>query len=304
MNIQGLCEFLFVDHGDAMDLIVNLAPTGIVPTKSMTPNVPVSVSEIIEQVHEAYELGITMAHVHAREPGSGEPSCSAKIYRDINEGIRAHAPDLIICVSLSGRSFKEFERRAEPLELDGLAKPDMGSLTLASLNFTGQASENSPEMVQALAARMQEKAIAPELEAFDLGMINYAKYLERRGLIEPPHYFNLLLGNIASAQADLLHAGLMIRDLPSKSLWSLAGIGDVQLSMNALAVSCGGGVRVGLEDSIWFDRGRSTLATNIGLVRRIHELASLHGRKIMSPTKLRNTLGLLPGHGAYGRAQV
>lgn len=286
-----------------MDLIINLAPTGIVPTKSMTPNVPVSVSEIVEQIHEAAEVGITMVHVHAREPGSALPSCKAGIYRDIIEGIRVHAPDLIVCVSLSGRSFKEFEKRAEPLELDGLAKPDMGSLTLASLNFTGQASENSPEMVQALAAKMREKAIAPELEAFDLGMINYAKYLERRGLIEPPHYFNLLLGNIASAQADLLHIGLMIRDLPSNSLWSLAGFGDAQLSMNALAVSCGGGVRVGLEDSIWFDRGRSTLATNIGLVRRIHEFASLHGRKIMSPVKLRKALGLLPGHGAYGRAQ-
>ena len=67
---------------------------------------------------------------------------------------------------------------------------------------------------------MKEKGILPELEVFDIGMINYAKYLNKKNLIKPPYYFNLLLGNIACAQADILHAGLMIRDLPENTLWS------------------------------------------------------------------------------------
>lgn len=50
-----------------MDLIVNFTPTGMIPTKSMTPHVPISPSEIAEDVHEACELGITMVHLHARE---------------------------------------------------------------------------------------------------------------------------------------------------------------------------------------------------------------------------------------------
>jgi hypothetical protein len=83
----------------------------------------------------------------------------------------------------------------------------------------------------------------PELEAFDAGMINYAHYLQKKGLLVPPFYFNLLLGNIACAQADLLHAGIMIRDLPEQSYWSLAGIGNSQLSMNSVAIATGGGVR-------------------------------------------------------------
>lgn len=76
-------------------------------------------------------------------------------------------------------------------------------------------------MIHALAAEMQRRGILAELEVFDAGMINYAKYLESKGLLQPPHYFNLLLGTIAGAQADLLHAGLMICDLPPRSLWSL-----------------------------------------------------------------------------------
>ena len=132
---------------------------------------------------------------------------------------------------------------------------------------------------------MKFKGILAELEAFDLGKINYAKYLERKGLLAPSHYFNLLLGNIACAQADLLHLGVMVRDLPPHSFWSVAGIGNAQLMMNSIAVAFGGGVRVGLEDNIWYDNKRSRLAQNIDLIRRIHTLADANERKIMPPSE-------------------
>jgi len=132
-------------------------------------------------------------------------------------------------------------------------------------------------------------------------MVNYAKYLEKKGILEPPHYFNLLLGNIACAQADLLHAGIMIRDLPENSFWSLAGIGNYQLMMNSVAIVSGGGVRVGLEDNIWFDAARTRLATNSDLLSRIHHLAEASERKVMSPARLRELLHLQSGYGKYGR---
>jgi 3-keto-5-aminohexanoate cleavage enzyme len=148
---------------------------------------------------------------------------------------------------------------------------------------------------------MKSRGILAELEAFDAGMVNYAKYLDKKGILEPPHYFNLLLGNIACAQADLLHAGIMIRDLPENSFWSLAGIGNYQLMMNSLAIVSGGGVRVGLEDNIWFDAARTRLATNSDLLSRIHHLADACERKVMSPAKLRELLHLQNGYGKYGR---
>lgn len=285
-----------------MDLIVNFTPTGMIPTKAMTPHVPVTVTEIVEEVHRAVELGITMVHLHARDEATGVPTYRADTYGRLISGIREFAPELVICVSLSGRNFGKFEQRAEPISLEGDLKPDMGSLTLSSLNFSQQASANAPDMVQALAQEMQARGIVPELEAFDLGMINYARYLERKGLLQPPHYFNLLLGNVASAQADLLHVGVMLRDLPDDSLWSLAGIGASQLMMNAVAIASGGGVRVGLEDNIWYDSERQVLATNSDLLLRIHRLAELSERKVMTPATLRDCLNLNPGHGQYGRA--
>jgi len=274
----------------------------MIPTKSMTPHVPVTVQEIVEDVHEAVEIGITSVHVHARDEATGEPTYRAEVYAGIIGGIRKFAPDLVIGVSLSGRTFPELEKRAEPLSLDGDLKPDMGSLTLSSVNFNRVASVSPPDVIQALAQGMKDRGVLPELEAFDAGMINYAKYLERRGLLEPPHYFNLLLGNIACAQADLMHAGMMVRDLPPGSLWSMAGIGDAQLMMNSIAIAAGGGVRVGLEDTIWYGPKRTSLATNADLLRRIHGLAQSNEREVMRPAELRRLLDLEAGHGKYGRA--
>ena len=272
----------------------------MIPTKDMTPYVPVSIQEVVEDVHEAYEIGITMVHIHARDQKTGVPTYKKEIYGKILEGIRKFAPDLVICVSLSGRNFKEFEKRTEPIELDGNLKPDMGSLTLSSLNFNKQASINDPDMIQALAKRMKELNIVPELEAFDAGMINYARYLAKRGLLSPPFYFNLLLGNIACAQADLLHAGIMIKDLPENSLWSLAGIGSNQIVMNSVAVAMGGGVRIGLEDNIFYDQKRTKLARNADLIRRIHTIAEANERPLMTPKELRKALNLEEGNGKYG----
>jgi uncharacterized protein (DUF849 family) len=284
-----------------MDVIINFTPTGMIPTKDMTPHVPVSVSEIVDDVHAAWEIGITAVHLHARDPVTGKPTYKAEVYARIIERIRQFSPDLIVCVSLSGRTFSEFHQRAEPLQLDGDVKPDMGSLTLSSVNFNCMASTNSPDMIQELAREMKNRGILAELEAFDAGMINYAKYLQRKGLLQRPHYFNLLLGNIACAQADLLHLGIMIRDLPADSYWAVAGIGDTQLMMNSVAIATGGGVRVGLEDNIWYDRQRTRLAGNNDLLRRIHVLAEANDRKVMAATSLRTLLKLEPGDGRYGR---
>ena len=284
-----------------MDLIINFAPNGMIPTKAMTPFVPVSVAEIVEDVHRAVEIGITMVHLHARDEVTGKPTYKADLYAKIIAGIRAFAPDLVICVSLSGRTFTEFAQRADPLRLDGGVKPDLGSLTLSSLNFVRDASVNSPEMILALAQEMNSRGIMPELEAFDTGMINYAKYLTTKGVVWAPYYFNLLLGNVAGAQPDLLHVGMMIRDLPDGALWSLAGLGDAQLMMNSTGIASGGGVRVGLEDNIWFDRARTRLASNADLLGRVHALAQAHERQVMSPARLRELLQLQPGNGAYGR---
>jgi len=251
----------------------------MIPTKQMTPHVPVHPEEIIEQVLEVVELGVNMVHLHARDGTTGAPTYKKDVYAKIIGPIRKACPDLVICASLSGRDFTEFEKRSEVLGLEGDCKPDFGSLTLSSLNFNQQASVNSPKMIQDLARAMLERGIMPELEAFDLGMINYAHYLIGKKLLQPPFYFNLILGNIACAQANLLSLGLMVKELPAGSVWSAGGVGNAQLKTTAMSLVEGGGVRVGLEDNIWYDEDRTKLATNRELVERTLDIARSLGRE-------------------------
>jgi uncharacterized protein (DUF849 family) len=272
--------------------IFNFTPTGMIPTKKMTPNVPISPKEIVEQVLEAAEIGVNMVHLHARETETELPTYRKNIYAEIIGGIRKHNKDLVLCVSTSGRNFPEFKKRSEVLELKGDLKPDFGSLTLSSLNFNKQASVNEPDTIKALAQKMIDNEIKPELEAFDLGMINYARYLIRKRLIAPPYYFNLILGNIACAQANMLNLGLMTRELPADSIWSAGGIGKYQIKMNAMAIIEGGGVRVGLEDNIWYDAERTHLATNRELVERILTISEALGQKPYSCREAREVLGV------------
>ncbi|MHC1720567.1 MAG: 3-keto-5-aminohexanoate cleavage protein [Clostridiaceae bacterium] len=281
-------------------LVINFAPTGMVPKKSDTPHVPVSSDEIVENVYNAWKMGITIVHLHIRDEVTGEADYRKEVYGKIIRNIRAFAPELIICASTSGRKFTEFEKRAEVLDLEGDLKPDMGSLTLSSMNFISQASLNDPSVVTRLAEKMLKKGIKPELEAFDTGMINYSKYLINKGILKPPFYFNILLGSVATAQADLLHAGLMIKEAPEQSIISLSGIGNFQLPINSLAIAMGYGVRVGLEDNIWFDEERTKLASNMDLLARIHKIAEAQGREIMSSPELRERLNLKKGFGEYG----
>ncbi|MFT7823185.1 MAG: 3-keto-5-aminohexanoate cleavage protein [Sulfurimonas sp.] len=273
-----------------MKTIINFAPTGMVPTREMTQYAPLSLSEIVENIDRAYQLGITIAHLHIRDEKTLEPTLCATTYGKLISKIREYAPDLIVCVSLSARNGEPIEKRLEPLYLEGKEKPDMASLTLSSMNFASGASINSPEDIQRIAQTMEEKEIFPEIEVFDLGMVHYAKYLIKKNILGEKNYFNIMLGNIATAQPILLHAGMMVNDLPDNSYWSLGGIGAASYNTHLLALASGGGIRVGIEDNIWFDQKRSKLAENPALLERVHRLLEMSDKELMSSKELRREL--------------
>lgn len=264
-----------------MDTIINFCPTGMIPTKSLNEHTPISPQEIIEVTHEAYEIGISIAHLHARLENE-EPTYKKSVYREIVEGLRKHCPGLILCCSTSGRNFPLLEQRSEVLEL----YPDMASLTLSSLNFLNTASVNSPTIIEGLLDKMIACGVHPEFECFDLGMINYGKYLSAKKQLQGPAYWNLLFGNIAGFQPTFAQIGTALNEIPKGDHIALGGLGKYQLKTNALAVAAGLGVRVGVEDNIWFDRGRTTKASNITLLKRVHELMEIHEKKLMSSAQL------------------
>jgi uncharacterized protein (DUF849 family) len=274
-------------------IIINLAPTGIIPTRAMSPNVPLTVAEIVADVKQCAMLGVNMVHLHARDE-AGMATYRKEIYARLIGEIRNSCPELIICVSLSGRVFSEFEQRVDPLLLKGDLKPDMASLTLSSMNFSRTASVNEPGMIQRLAQFMLDADIKPELEVFDTGMVNYAVYLLERGLLKPPLYFNVILGNVATGQAKLGTLNVILNELPVGSIWTGGGIGEHQMRMNALGILFGNGVRTGLEDALWVNGERTNPAKNSDLVARSIEMAHSFGLHVAKSGEVRAALKLCP----------
>lgn len=266
-----------------------LAPTGMVPNRSMTAHVPLTPAEIARDVAAAATIGITSVHLHARDD-EGLPTWDREVYARIIGAIRDVSPDVVINVSTSGRTWSELEKRADVLALDGDFKPDLASLTLSSLNFIATASVNAPDTIRGLVRIMHERGIVPELEIFDLGMLNFATVLQHEGLLPGPLVANLFFGNVAGLQANPLELGVAIERLPGDAIWSGAGLGDYQFIAQALSLAAGGGVRVGLEDGIFLDRARTTLATNAQLVERVHAEMDLLERTMMTSADFRSAL--------------
>jgi 3-keto-5-aminohexanoate cleavage enzyme len=258
----------------------------MVPQKADNPHIPLSSSEIIEDVHRAFELGITICHLHARD-AQGEPDWRPESHLPILEGIKTHCPGLVICFSSSGRKEKEFEKRSAILEL----KPDMCSLTLGSLNFMKQSSENSPDMINRLFEKMLANSVLPEFECFSSGMINYGNCLKQKFGITGISYWNLLFGNIFTDQANLLDMGIALNAVSEKDIVAIAGLGQYQLKATSIAIASGYGVRIGLEDNLYFDKKRSKKASNFDLLKRTHELMAIHECELLTSMEFRELTG-------------
>jgi len=275
----------------AEPLIINVCLSGNVTNRNINPHIPASVAEITDSAASVIETGASILHVHAYDE-EGIPTWRPEVFARIFENIRTLYPDVVLVATTSGRLHNELEKRSAVLDLDGNAKPDMASLTLASLNFPRQASINDPQTVQDLCWHMRERRITPELEAFDLGMINYAFYLQRNGLLPLNCYINLMLGSLGTVPGRMLDLAGLVREIPRDWTWAAAGIGRYQLPVNVAAMIMGGNVRVGLEDNPFYNYDDREPAANEQLVGRLVRIAGELGRPVATPIEARRRLRL------------
>lgn len=273
-------------------VIINLALTGMVPTRKMTPYVPLTPKQIITTAISCAKLGASVIHIHPRDEG-GKPTWKAKYFAEIITGIREKNDQIIINTTTSGRLWSEFEKRSQCLDLQGDLKPDLASLTVGSMNFISEESVNSPSMIERLALKMKERGIKPELEVFEPGMVHKANYLIKKGIIgSKKPYFNILLGSLGTSPLEASAFAACRTLLPEGAIWSVAGIGVYQLDANAVGLAFGGHIRVGLEDNIYFDREKKELASNERLVERIASIIEKMGLEVATPKQARKMLGV------------
>lgn len=270
-------------------LIITCALNGAEVTRTQVPHLPVTPSELAADAVRVRNAGAAMVHVHGREP-DGSSTQSKEVYAAIIQAIRQET-DIIVQVSTGGAVGMTAEERLQPVELS----PEMASLTAGTVNFGRGVFWNSPELIEAFAQKLVAQGVVPEIECFDLGHIDNALALVKKGILTLPLHFDFVMGvpgGIAPTIRNLVH---MAESLPAGCTWSVAGIGRAQLPLATVAITMGGHVRVGLEDNIYYSKG--VLATNEALVARIVRLANELGRPVATPDEAREILGITAGQG-------
>ena len=271
------------------EIIVTAALVGSRPTKKMNPAVPYSPEEISASAIECCEAGAAIAHIHVRNPVTGENELNIDYFKEVLGRIRDEC-DMIVNLTTSASFLQGPDvgrRRLQPVFL----KPDMCSFDLGSVNFFDRVFLNPPEWAQEAAKCMKENDVKPEIEVFDTGHISQAIDLIQRGLIQSPPYFQICMGVKWGIEATAENLLFMKSKLPAGAVWSVLGVGRAQLPMITMAMILGGHVRVGFEDSIYLKQG-VLASSNAQMVERAVDLAERLGRRVVTPKEARVMLGI------------
>lgn len=270
--------------------IITVAITGAVPTTQDNPAVPVTPEQQVASAIAAFRAGATVCHVHVRDEQQ-RPSSDPDRYEAVRAGIARECPEMVVQFSTGGRG-RSIEERFSCLNL----RPEMASFATGSVNFPAQIYDNPPDVVEDVAGRLLRLGIRPEIEVFDLAMLYAAADLVRREMLVPNPQVQLVLGvkNALPPRESLVDFFVAeLRELIPAATWTCMGTGRYQLEANRWALARGGHVRTGLEDNLFYEKGRLA-ASNAELVARVAELCGEYDRHPASPEETRRLLNLAP----------
>lgn len=274
----------------AEPLIITVAPVGAEVMKSHNPAVPYTPEEIAQSAIAAVKAGASIVHLHARED-DGAPSQDPKRFAEIFRRIQAEV-DPILQISTGGAVTATTAERLAPLDDPAVYGPlEMASFTCGTVNFGEEVFMNSPSFLKALAEKLAERSLKPEIEVFERGMISNAMALIRSKHLRHPLHFDLVLGVPGACPGGVSDLVYLVDALPSMCTWSVAGVGSRQLPLATMAILMGGHVRVGLEDNLYYRKGELA-ESNAQLVARVVRLAEELGRPVATPDEAREILGI------------
>ena len=248
-----------------MSIVITVAPTGPIATKSDNVHLPTTPEEIANDVHAAYQAGAAVAHIHLCDADQ-RPTADLGIARRVMDLIEEKCPILIQMSTGVGLTVP-FEEREKLVEL----RPRMATLNPCSMSFGEGEFLNPPKGVRRLAARMRELDVKPELEIYDTGHLDACLRLYEEGLLAEPLQFSIVLGVRGGMAATPDNLMMMVRRLPPGCIWQIIAIGKSNLELTAMALALGGNARAGLEDCLYLRKG--VLARNLALVERTAVLA-------------------------------
>jgi uncharacterized protein (DUF849 family) len=272
--------------------LITVAPTGAEAQKAKVAALPVTLDELVTTAKECQAAGAAVIHVHIRDE-QARPTLDVSRLTDTVQALRG-GTDLIVQLSTGGAVTDSFERRLAVLD----AAPDACSLTCGTVNFGDDVFANPWPFIRELYARTQELGVVPEFELFDLGQVaTLHRLLGELGAPAGGHvHCDLVMGVPGGMPGDAATLVAAVSALPAGATWAATGIGRTSLPVMFAALAAGGHLRVGMEDTTTFARGRPVTG-NAELVARAATAAELAQRPAMSPPDARAMLGVPAGGG-------
>jgi 3-keto-5-aminohexanoate cleavage enzyme len=268
-------------------VIISAATTGSWPRKAQNPNLPTNPEEIAAAAIDAGRAGAAIVHIHVRDDNE-TVTCDPARYARVRDLIEASGSNVVVNMSTGGGAgTTSDEERMAPVAL----APEIASFDCGSLNFGERVFINSPAFLHELATRMKLYGVKPEIECFEPGHVWNALRLIDEGMLEPPYWFQFVLGVRGGSPPEAKQLQHLVDMLPPGAHWSVCGIGRAQLPLGVMAMAMGGHVRTGLEDNIWYRKGELA-ESNAQLVARLRRIAEELGRPIATPEDVRGLLEL------------
>lgn len=257
-------------------LIITAAVNGAETMREQNPAVPYTPEEIALEAKRCRDAGAAMVHVHGRKE-DGTPTQDRETFSAILSAVRDQT-DVLVQFSTGGAVWMDVETRIEALDL----KPDMATLTTGTVNFGEDVFMNPLPLIRTIAERLNTFGIRPEIEVFEVGMLETAFKLVDQGLLQAPLHVDFVLGVPGAMGGDLRNLEYLVSRLPQDWTWSVAGVGRYEFPLAEAAIRMGGHVRVGLEDNIYVSKG--VLAQGSWeLVEKVAEMAKEFGRPLATP---------------------
>jgi uncharacterized protein (DUF849 family) len=267
--------------------LITLAPTGAESAKADVPALPVTVEEVAATARDGQAVGAAVLHLHVRDAET-RPTLDLPRVREVVAAVR-ESSDLVVQLSTGGAVTDPADARLAVLD----AAPDAASLSLGTVNFGRDVFANPWDLIVELHTQMQQRGIVPEYEAFDLGhLATLARLLDRYGPPAGGHvHVDLVMGVPGGMPGTTAALAACLPALPSGATFAATGVGRTSLPVMLAALSAGGHLRVGMEDTLTYAPGEP-VRDNAQLVARAAGLARIAQRPPLTPFQARQLLGI------------
>lgn len=295
-------------------LIITAAITGSIHTPTMSPYLPITPREIVDEAVRSYEAGAAVCHIHARNPETGQPTPDVNIIKEIITSIKSRC-NIVICITTGGGFGMTVEQRVAPVSL---YRPELASFNAGSMNFAlfpviprypswkyewekqflamteDNIFANTFKSMREYCAIFNETGTKPELEIYDSGMVNNIAFMIQAGYLKKPVYIQFvmgILGGVTASPENLLFLADYARRQIGDFVFSVCAAGRAQFPMCAQSLLIGGNCRVGLEDNLYLEKGKIA-KSNAEQVEKIGRIARELGIEPATPDEARQILGL------------